>query len=100
VVPVRDEESSVAKTDTPQEPVDVQGPTRRLDFLSAQDPKALAQAAKDLADLANFAQSVSDNGQNPEKLIDAVKMLVLLQEEEILAPVADSRAGGRGGGST
>jgi hypothetical protein len=83
VVPVRDEESRVAKTDTPQEPVDVQGPTRRLDFLSAQDPKALAQAANDLADLANFAQSVSDNGQNPEKLIDAVKMLVLLQEEEI-----------------
>jgi hypothetical protein len=32
--------------------------------------------------LASFAHSVSDNGQNPEKLVDAVKMLVLLQEEE------------------
>ncbi|MGE5580227.1 MAG: WYL domain-containing protein [Bacillota bacterium] len=43
MVPVRDEESSVAKADSSREPDDTQGPARKLDFLSAEDPKALTQ---------------------------------------------------------
>ncbi|NPV70503.1 MAG: hypothetical protein HPY55_07665 [Firmicutes bacterium] len=55
---------------------------RKIDFLSGKQPEALVRAARDMADLASFAHSVSDNGQNPGKLIDAVKMLILIQEEE------------------
>lgn len=32
--------------------------------------------------MASFAHSVSENGQHPAKLIDAIKMLILIQEEE------------------
>ncbi|MCR4397342.1 MAG: hypothetical protein NUV93_00035 [Firmicutes bacterium] len=55
---------------------------KKIDFLSGEQPEALVRAARDVADLAAFAHSVSDNGQNPGKLIDAVKMLILIQEEE------------------
>ena len=81
VILVRDEQPIHPNIDNPEAP-DTEAAVQKLDFLSADDPKALAQAANDLADLASFAHSVSDNGQNPGKLIDAVKMLVLLQEEE------------------
>lgn len=53
-----------------------------IDFLSGKYPEAIVRAARDMADLASFAHSVSDNGQNPGKLIDAVKMLILIQDEE------------------
>ncbi|HHY11126.1 MAG TPA: hypothetical protein GX529_00695 [Firmicutes bacterium] len=57
-------------------------PPPKIDFLSGESPEALLQAARDLSDLAGFAHSVSDNGQNPDKLIDAFKMLLIIQEEE------------------
>jgi hypothetical protein len=58
---------------------------RRVDFLVADDPKAVEQAARDLADLASFAYTSSDDGRNPAKMMDAVRMLVILQEEELNA---------------
>lgn len=83
VIPVGEQEpSSDFSRRTTQASSNDEAQARKLDFLSPDDPRALAMAAHDLADLASFAHSVSDNGQNPGKLIDAVKMLVLLQEEE------------------
>lgn len=64
---------------------DSNGQRQRVDFLLADDRKAVDQAARDLADLASFAYASSDDGRNPRKMIDAVKMLVILQEEELNA---------------
>lgn len=55
---------------------------QKTDFLTGDSPEALILAARDLSDLGSFAYAVSDDGRNPEKLIDAVKMLLLIQEEE------------------
>ncbi len=55
---------------------------QKTDFLTGDSPNALILAARDLSDLASLAYAVSDDGRNPEKLIDAVKMLLLIQEEE------------------
>lgn len=76
------EEGLLSDAPRAETPADAMVHSQRLDFLSQEDPKALVQAAHDLSDLASFAHSVSDNGQNPDKLIDAIKMLVILQDEE------------------
>jgi len=82
---LKEKVSDESGAEAPRASPDSDDRRRKVNFLLADDPKALEQAARNLADLASFAYASSDDGRNPGKMVDAVKMLVILQEEELNA---------------
>ncbi|MEW6398539.1 MAG: hypothetical protein AB1503_05145 [Bacillota bacterium] len=53
-----------------------------VDVFTQATPEQLDRVMADAADLANFIFSVSGDGKEPLKLADAIRMLLIVQEEE------------------